>query len=96
MKRNSTLTSATYVFTGVAIGALAMFMLDPVQGNRRRALARDKIYSAKVSTGKWVDAKSQDVANRTRGVCAKANRMLSHSQRPAENQKNSSSPAQQV
>ena len=29
------------LFTAVAVGATAMFMLDPIQGRRRRALARD-------------------------------------------------------
>lgn len=87
MKHNSTHVSAVGVIAGVAVGALAMYMLDPVQGNRRRALARDKIYSAKVHAGKWANATSRDIANRAKGVCVKASHLLPHSRQPAQSQK---------
>lgn len=35
------------VLGGLALGALAMYIFDPVHGNRRRALVRDKINSMK-------------------------------------------------
>ena len=91
MKQHSTaVNSTTYVLAGMAVGALAMYMLDPVQGNRRRALARDKAYSAKVHAGKWVDATSRDIANRAKGVCAKTSSMLSQSRKHAESTGDSS------
>jgi hypothetical protein len=81
MNRSSTLVSSISLLTGIAIGALAMFMLDPVQGNRRRALARDQLYSAKVHVGKWANARSRDITNLTKGLCAKTSRVLSRSHR---------------
>lgn len=65
-----------WMLGGAALGALAMFLLDPEKGNRRRALARDKMYSAAVRTRKQVDAKSRDLANRAKGLRAQARHML--------------------
>ena len=97
MKHNSTVVnSTTCVLAGMAVGALAMYMLDPVQGNRRRALARDKAYSAKVHAGKWVDATSRDIANRAKGVCAKTGRVFSQSRKNTENPENSSPERQET
>lgn len=61
---------------GVALGAFTMFLLDPAKGNRRRALVRDKMYSALVRTRKRIDAKSRDVANRAKGLGAEARHIL--------------------
>ena len=66
-----------WILGGVALGALAMFLLDPDKGRRRRALARDKMYSATVRTGKRIDAKSRDLANRAKGLRAEASHMWS-------------------
>lgn len=97
MKHHSTaVNSTTYVLAGMAVGALAMYMLDPVQGNRRRALARDKAYSAKVHAGKWVDATSRDITNRAKGVCAKTGRVFSQAHQHAENSGNSSPERQEA
>lgn len=54
----------------VALGALGMYLLDPVQGNRRRALVRDKVHHLLVQTRKAADAKSRDVRNRIEGIGA--------------------------
>jgi hypothetical protein len=51
-------------------GAGLMYLLDPVQGNRRRALVRDQLVRARHLTGDAVDATSRDVRNRARGVVA--------------------------
>jgi hypothetical protein len=47
-----------------------MYLLDPDQGNRRRARVRDKLLRARHLTGDAVDATSRDVRNRARGVVA--------------------------
>jgi gas vesicle protein len=66
-----------WVLGGAALGALTMFLMDPDRGNRRRALARDKIYSAAVRTRKQIDAKSRDLANRAKGLQAEARDLVS-------------------
>ena len=65
-----------WILGGIALGALTMFLLDPDKGRRRRALARDKMYSAAIRTGKRIDAKSRDVANRAKGLRAEARHIL--------------------
>jgi Flp pilus assembly protein TadB len=67
-------STATYVIGAFALGALAMYLLDPVQGNRRRALIRDKAYSAAHKTREMADAASTDVANRAKGMAAELRR----------------------
>lgn len=64
-------SSFMYMLGGVAIGMLAMYLLDPEQGNRRRAVIRDKAYSAARSARKRADARSRHLANRARGMAAK-------------------------
>lgn len=66
----------TWVLGAAALGALAMYMLDPVQGNRRRALARDKMIGAQVKAREMIDTQTRDLANRARGLQAEASRML--------------------
>jgi gas vesicle protein len=56
--------------TGAAVGAGAMFLLDPDRGRRRRALVRDKTRRAARKTRDAIDARSRDVANRTLGAAA--------------------------
>jgi osmotically-inducible protein OsmY len=58
------------ILIGIGIGAGLMYALDPQQGNRRRALARDKFTKAVHKTGHAVGATSRDVANRATGVAA--------------------------
>lgn len=42
---NGNRSSLTRMLGGLAVGALAMYVFDPVHGNRRRALIRDKLQS---------------------------------------------------
>jgi hypothetical protein len=70
-------TSRFNLMLGLALGALTMFLMDPDRGRRRRALARDKMYSAKVRTRKRIDATSRDLANRAKGLSAEARHILS-------------------
>ncbi len=55
---------------GMAIGASLMYVLDPQQGRRRRALARDKMTRAVHETGRAMGATSRDVAHRATGLAA--------------------------
>lgn len=74
-----------WVLGGAALGALTMFLMDPDRGNRRRALARDKIRSATVRTRKQIDAKSRDLANRAKGLQAEARHLVSSSKGNSSN-----------
>ncbi len=58
------------ILVGIGIGAGLMYALDPQQGNRRRALARDKLTRAAHVTGRAVGATSRDVAHRATGLAA--------------------------
>src|SRR5687768_11339753 len=51
-------------------GAGLMYLLDPDQGNRRRARMRDQLVRARHLTGDAMDATSRDMRNRARGVVA--------------------------
>ena len=39
--------------TGIFIGALAMYLFDPKQGRRRRALARNRVLHYGNEMGEW-------------------------------------------
>jgi len=58
------------VLTAAGLGAGLMYLLDPDQGGRRRALMRDQLVSAAHKTGDAADATSRDMRNRARGVVA--------------------------
>ena len=58
------------VVVGMAIGASLMYVLDPQQGRRRRALARDTMARAVHETGRAMGATSRDVAHRATGLAA--------------------------
>ncbi len=60
------------LLAGAGLGALLMFMVDPVRGARRRALVRDKAVRGARVSGRAVAATATDLANRTRGVAANA------------------------
>ena len=60
----------TSLLVGAGAGAGLMYLLDPDQGNRRRALVRDQLVRARHMTGDAVDATSRDMRNRARGVVA--------------------------
>lgn len=54
--------------TGLGIGTGLMFLLDPDQGKRRRALLRDKCYSAARKTSEGMGVTARDLRNRTQGM----------------------------
>ena len=53
---------------GVGIGTGLMFLLDPNQGKRRRALLRDKCFWAARKTGEGMEVTARDLRNRTQGL----------------------------
>lgn len=69
---DSTSTFLMGVATGLAVGALAMFIFDPQQGRRRRALARDKMVHYGKQVGDLAAATSQDLKNRAYGLAKEA------------------------
>lgn len=55
---------------GAGLGAGLMYVLDPVQGNRRRALIRDKMIRAARRTRDAGGATRRDMGNRLQGIAA--------------------------
>jgi gas vesicle protein len=54
----------------LALGAGLMFLLDPAQGRRRRALIRDKAVSAARRTQHYVQQKGRHWSNKAQGLAA--------------------------
>lgn len=61
----------------LALGAGLMFLLDPAQGRRRRALIRDKAYSAAVRTGRYAQKTGRHWSNKAQGLAAEARGLAS-------------------
>src|SRR5687767_11451329 len=51
-----------------ALGAAAMYVLDPDKGRRRRALARDKVRSLVTDSGELLSAAARDARFRAQGL----------------------------
>jgi hypothetical protein len=70
------------------LGALAMYIFDPQEGRRRRALARDQLASAQRQIGEKATATYQDLRNRAEGLYAQArgsaNEALPHGDEQAQ------------
>jgi pyruvate carboxylase len=75
-------SSGMWIVGALALGALAMFLLDPVQGRRRRALVRDKMVGVATTTRKRADATSRDIANRARGMVAEVRGVVGRTRHP--------------
>jgi uncharacterized membrane protein len=71
---------------GVALGAAAMYFLDPQQGRRRRALARDQTIHAANAASEAVERLAEDAGNRAQGTLARARRIATARQ-PVEEQR---------
>ena len=61
---------------GALLGAVAMYLSDPVRGRRRRALLRDKLTSIAGRSGDLIDIALRDAGNRLQGWRAYADRRL--------------------
>ncbi len=57
---------------GALIGAGVMYVLDPDQGRRRRALIRDQVVSKSNKAGDELEAKARHMRNKAQGVVAEA------------------------
>lgn len=57
-----------------ALGATAMYFLDPAQGRRRRAQVGDQLHSLAVKTGEAADVIGRDLGNRWEGMQARVAR----------------------
>jgi hypothetical protein len=64
------------LLTGAGIGALVMYLIDPEQGRRRRAVMRDKLISASNQAADFINSKSRDLSNRAQGTVAEARSSL--------------------
>src|SRR4051812_13621471 len=87
VKQDSTdnLQLATTILGGIALGALAMYLADPDQGRRRRAIAQDKMRSMTGRTGDALGGVMRDASNRLTGLQAQASRLLGqHDYKPID------------
>jgi hypothetical protein len=57
------------------LGAMVMYIFDPQQGRRRRALARDQLVSAQRQLSETATATYQDLRNRAYGLYAETRDM---------------------
>ncbi|HET8819069.1 MAG TPA: BON domain-containing protein [Xanthomonadaceae bacterium] len=64
------------IATAFATGAAAMYFLDPVAGNRRRALVRDKGVAARHDVEQFARAKSKRAVDKVHGVVAETRSTL--------------------
>ncbi len=72
--------SWTSLIGGLALGALAMYVTDPSQGRRRRALLQDKMTSATHKSSQLMSQTLRDTRNRLTGLQAEAKRMMASRQ----------------
>lgn len=70
------LSRATWIIGAAALGAAAMYMFDPEHGRRRRAMAKDKVNSARAKTRKAAERTARDLTNRARGAIAETRKMM--------------------
>ncbi|HZH99023.1 MAG TPA: BON domain-containing protein [Fimbriimonadaceae bacterium] len=68
----------SWLFVSFGLGALAMFLMDPEQGRRRRAMVRDKATSVGNRAKDVAESNVQHLRNKAEGVAAKAKARLRH------------------
>lgn len=62
------MNKAIGVVGGLGIGAALMYLFDPDQGNRRRALIRDKAIGFNNKAQRVLGARARDLRNRAKGL----------------------------
>ena len=60
------------ILSGVGIGAALMYLYDPQDGNRRRALIRDKAVGLGNDAKEALSGKAEDLSNRAKGLMHEA------------------------
>jgi hypothetical protein len=78
MNREDHSHELTRVAGAALLGVVAMYMLDPDKGKRRRALIGDKAYSVVSDTRQALGAATRDAAHRIEGMRARARRLFSN------------------
>lgn len=68
--------TALMLAAGAALGAALMYLLDPGDGRRRRALLRDKLNRYGRQSGRAATRSGRDLWNRTRGTAYETGRRL--------------------
>ena len=66
-KDKFSLSHASWLFAGVAIGAISAYFLDPERGKRRRHVLRDQFFSKVRSFSRHVEKMARDYRNRLFG-----------------------------
>lgn len=64
------------LLAGMVIGATLMYMFDPEQGGRRRALLRDKLIAFSNDASDTLGKTSRDLRDRAQGVIAETTKAL--------------------
>ncbi|MCL4762210.1 MAG: hypothetical protein KJ018_10645, partial [Burkholderiales bacterium] len=70
------------VLAAALAGAVAMYLLDPDKGRRRRAIARDRTLRALRQVDRVLDAASSDARQRARGLAARTRRLAAPAPAP--------------
>lgn len=68
----------------LGLGALAMYYFDPVSGNRRRAVLRDRVMHYRKEAGEYAGGTYHDLRNRAHGVVADARSALERRRTPRQ------------
>ena len=56
------------IMSGLGVGAALMYLFDPEEGNRRRAMLRDKATSMSNKAQDAMSGRVQDLSNRAKGL----------------------------
>ena len=72
------------ILTSAAIGALAMYFLDPQAGRRRRARTRDKVERARRRLRHAYDVTARDAQHRAQGLQAMSRRLLQRAEQASD------------
>lgn len=79
-KQNSTSLPGAAALGGIALGALAMYLADPVQGRRRRELVQEKMRTASEATGSVLSEAMHRTENRMSSAQLRAKSLLRRKQ----------------
>lgn len=71
-----TMDHISYFLMGAAVGAVLMYVFDPIAGGRRRALAQDKVNKLKDDAIDYVERQGADLMNRAKGTVAESRNLM--------------------